>query len=69
MFLTELTPALQELSRQPLAFLGGFCSGIFRLQLQEEPLKSWLEKQGIDTHSPISNNNGKGNAPQSIAIE
>jgi hypothetical protein len=69
MFLTELSPAIQELTRQPIAFLGGFFSGVFRLKLEEEPLKTWLEKQGVDAYqvqTKTADNNGR---PQSIAID
>ena len=52
MFLTELMPVLKELSQQPLAFMGGFCSGLFRLNLTEDPVKSWLNQQaGVVVYS------------------
>ena len=66
MFLDELTPIFKELTQQPVAFLGGFFSGVFRLKLSEDPLKSWLEKQGIaTTYTDMSS----GSGPQSISIE
>jgi len=40
MFLDELTPIVKELFQQPVAFLGGFCSGVFRLNLSDDPVKS-----------------------------
>ena len=40
MFLEELTPIFTELTRQPVAFLGGFFSGAFRLNLSDDPVKS-----------------------------
>jgi len=73
MFLDELSPFIQELFQQPVAFMGGVMSGFLRLNLGEEPLKSWLTKQtGV---SPVASaesdasqgNNGSG--PQTIAIE
>ena len=71
MFLTELTPALQKLIQQPVAFTGGFVSGILQLKLDEEPLSEWLKQQGYSSSSSSSagvsnNNNGK---PQSIDID
>lgn len=72
MFLTELTPALQKLIQQPVAFAGGFVSGILQLKLNEEPLSKWLEEQGYNTSdnsnysSATSNNSSK---PQSIDID
>jgi hypothetical protein len=66
MFLEELTPLVKELTQQPAAFLGGFVSGILRLKLSDDPLKSWLEQQGTSYPDSSSDN---GNGPQSISIE
>lgn len=68
MFLDELTPIFKELTQQPVAFLGGLCSGIFRLKPTEDPLKSWLTKQGIPDFSDL-NGNDSNSGPQSIDIE
>ena len=70
MFLTELTPALQKFMQQPVAFAGGFVSGVLQLKLNEEPLSQWLEKQGYN--SPGSNNSAvpqNSDRPQSINID
>ena len=72
MFLDELTPIFKELTQHPVSFLGGFFSGIFRLNLTEDPIKSWLDEQtGVTTStSPASqDNNGKSSGPQSISID
>ncbi|NES19552.1 MAG: hypothetical protein F6K41_11640 [Symploca sp. SIO3E6] len=72
MFLEELTPILTELTRQPVAFLGGFFSGAFRLNLSDDPVKSWLDKQtGSTGNTATSKESGNGNnsGPQSISIE
>jgi hypothetical protein len=69
MFLTELAPALQKLIQQPVAFTGGFLSGMLQLKLNEEPLSQWLEQQGYNS---ISNNFAtakSNNKPQSIDID
>ena len=70
MFLTELTPVLQKFIQQPVAFAGGFVSGILQIKLSEEPLSQWLEKQGYNS---TSNNNSsqpnRSDRPQSIDIE
>jgi hypothetical protein len=69
-FVSELMPVLKELSQQPIAFLGGFFSGMFRLNLADDPVKSWLDKQaGISYPVSTGSPNGKGNSPQSITIE
>lgn len=69
MFMDELTPVFQQLTSYPVAFLGGFVSGLLRLNLAEDPVKSWLDQQtGSYTPSTSSSTNGK-NGPQSITIE
>jgi hypothetical protein len=69
MFLDELTPIAKELTQQPIAFMGGFFSGVFRLNVAEDPLKSWLEQQGATVNAPAAETNGRSNGPQAIAIE
>lgn len=71
MFFDELTPLMKELAKQPVAFLGGLFSGALRLNLGDDPLKSWLEKQGASVTSPPSDSRdgNSGNGPQSITIE
>jgi hypothetical protein len=70
-FLDELTPVWKELSQQPVAFLGGFFSGLLRLNLSEDPVKSWLDQQvGSATYgSTAGSNNGNSGAPKSISID
>ena len=68
MFLTELTPILQKFIQQPAAFASGFVSGVLHLNLNEEPLSQWLEKQGYDrTTTGLTTANS--DRPQSIDID
>ncbi|PSB17562.1 hypothetical protein C7B61_16800 [filamentous cyanobacterium CCP1] len=71
MFFDELTPVLRELAGHPIAFLGGFVSGVLRLNLADDPVKSWLDQQGGGASYPTSSmtTNGKNSGPQSISIE
>lgn len=72
MFLDELTPLMREFAGHPAAFLGGLASGLLRLNLSDDPVKSWLEKQGIDSVSESKSgqdNSHNGGGPQSISIE
>jgi len=72
MFLNELTPVLKELAQQPIAFLGGFVSGLLRLNLYDDPVKSWIDEQVGSTSSTsptVEDNNSKSNGPQSINID
>jgi len=62
----ELKPILQELVVQPVAFLGGLVSGFLRLDLNEDPLKSWLTGQGVNAST---NQQAKTTGPQSISID
>lgn len=71
MFFDELTPFVQELTRQPVAFLGGVVSGMLRLSLDDDPVKAWLDKQGAsgpnsDGQTTSSDANG---GPQKISID
>jgi hypothetical protein len=70
-FLDELTPLLQELSQQPLAFLGGFVSGVLRLNLSDDPVKSWLDRQAgsASSSSAMSESHNGKRGPQSISID
>lgn len=69
MFVDELMPLFQELAGYPIAFLGGFVSGVLRLNLTEDPVKSWLDQQSGSAHPTVGSTNGKSNGPQSISID
>ena len=71
MFIDELTPLFKELIQHPVSFMGGFVSGVLRLNLNDEPVKSWLNQKNQSNTTPKDNehNNGKGNGPQSISID
>jgi hypothetical protein len=71
MFLTELSPLVQELTRQPVAFVGGFVSGLLRLNLADDPVRGWLDRQmGTASSAPTDHSdNGKSGGPQSIDID
>jgi hypothetical protein len=68
MLFNELSPLVQEFLQQPTAFLGGFVSGLLGLDLQEDPLKSWLERQ-TSTQSPPPSSPPPPSGPQRIAID
>ena len=69
MFLTELNPILQKLIQQPVAFAGGFVSGVLHLNLNEEPLSKWLEQQGYNSTNTSTTTPNKSDRPQSINID
>ncbi len=69
MFLDELQPIFKELMQQPLAFAGGLLSGALKLKLSEDPLKSWLQEQGLTDFTYDDNTKDNGSGPQTISIE
>ena len=71
MFLDELIPVFKELIEQPVAFTGGFFSGLLRLNLNEDPIKSWIDDRAGSTYTPTAaeDSNGKNSGPQSISID
>lgn len=73
MFVDELTPIFKEFTQHPASFLGGLCSGLLRLNLNDDPVRSWLEQQGGSSFSSNStlnqHNNGRSSGPQSISID
>jgi hypothetical protein len=70
MFLDELTPVVREITSHPVAFLGGFFSGLFRLDLNEDPVKSWLDQQaGSSMSGSDGSPSSNGSGPQSISID
>lgn len=70
MFLEELKPVVQVGLKQPIAFLGGLASGLFRLDPGQDPLKTWLDQQGrpcADRRS--ASGAGSSDRPQTITID
>jgi hypothetical protein len=67
MFLNELKPIVKELAKEPVAFCSGFVTGLLRLNLNDDPVKTWLEKQGIT--APPNDSQTTDKSPQSIEIE
>ncbi len=61
MFIEELQPIVKEAIYQPIAFAGGLVSGLLKLKLSDDPLKSWLDKQGGNVSEP--------DRPQTISID
>ncbi len=73
MFVQELSPIFQELVQKPVAFLGGFASGLLRLNLSEDPVRTWLDRElGVTvspSNMPSEGNGSNGSGPQSINID
>jgi hypothetical protein len=69
MLLNELKPFLTELTKEPVAFCSGFVSGLLRLDLNADPVKTWLERQGATPSQANTSNPNDERSPQSIDIE
>ncbi|MBH8577333.1 hypothetical protein I8752_31075 [Nostocaceae cyanobacterium CENA369] len=72
MFITELSPIFKQFTQHPVSFLGGFVSGVLRLNLADDPVKSWLNQQAYTSGSSTATtevHNGKATGPQPISIE
>jgi hypothetical protein len=69
MFIDELSPIFKQLSQHPASFFGGFFSGLLRLNLADDPVKSWLDKQVAANSSMTQSHNGKATGPETIQIE
>jgi len=72
MFLNELKPLFQEFTEHPVSFMGGLVSGVLRLNLNDDPVKSWLNQQGVSSnYTSVTNDaqNSKSSGPQSIDID
>jgi hypothetical protein len=72
MFLNELNPIFKQFTQSPVSFMGGFVSGVLRLNLADDPVKSWLNQQlGTNPYNSNSSDiqNGRTSGPQSISID
>ncbi|MEM8602795.1 MAG: hypothetical protein AAGF24_03025 [Cyanobacteria bacterium P01_H01_bin.121] len=72
MFFDELGPVWQELTQSPVAFMGGFVSGLLRLNLDQDPVKSWLDEDqptGSNSDPSSSQASPSTKGPQSITID
>ncbi|MEH1941817.1 MAG: hypothetical protein V7L01_16580 [Nostoc sp.] len=72
MFINELSPIFKEFIQHPVSFVGGLFSGVLRLNLAEDPVKSWLDQQtrsNIYTSTTTDAHNGKASGPQQISID
>ncbi|WP_375502017.1 hypothetical protein [uncultured Nostoc sp.] len=72
MFISELSPIFKEFIQHPVSFVGGLFSGVLRLNLAEDPVKSWLDQQSRSnsyTSTTTDAHNGKASGPQQISID
>ncbi|MEH2194303.1 MAG: hypothetical protein V7K98_16905 [Nostoc sp.] len=72
MFISELSPIFREFTQHPASFVGGLFSGVLRLNLADDPVKTWLDKQTRSnsyTSSITEAHNGKASGPQQISID
>lgn len=65
--MVEMNEVWKTFLSNPVPFCGGFLSGLLRLDVKQDPLRSWLESQGLRVEEPPPS--GRSNGPQSISIE
>ncbi|MEN9205680.1 MAG: hypothetical protein Q6K99_04520 [Thermostichales cyanobacterium BF4_bins_65] len=58
---------LSEFLKNPVAFCGGFISGVLGWDLNQEPLRSWLADQGV--YPKPGANADAPTGPQNISID
>ncbi|MEA5604762.1 hypothetical protein [Nostoc sp. UHCC 0252] len=72
MFISELSPIFREFIQHPASFVGGLFSGVLRLNLADDPVKTWLDQQTRSnnyTSNTTDAHNGKASGPQQISID
>eukprot|EP00250_Pteridium_aquilinum_P007879 c17506_g1_i1 orf=328-687(-) len=63
-------PIVKEALKEPLAFLGGVFAGVFRLDLNEDPLKEWVVKTSeVAGVQDVEEVEVKEDTPEEIQIE
>ncbi len=63
----ETNDVWKEFLSNPVPFCGGLLSGLLNLDVKQDPLRSWLEAQGLVVEDgPPS---GGSDGPKSISIE
>ncbi|MEA5554771.1 hypothetical protein VB713_27995 [Anabaena cylindrica UHCC 0172] len=70
MFIDELSPIFKQATQHPVSFFGGLFSGVLRLNLTDDPVKTWLDQHISSSGSTTSGlQNGKASGPQQISID
>ncbi|MCF2970344.1 hypothetical protein L1047_03930 [Synechococcus sp. Nb3U1] len=61
----ETNDVWKEFLSHPVPFCGGLLSGLLGLDIKQDPLRSWLESQGL----MMEDKSSSGEGPKSISIE
>jgi len=70
MFFDEIQPLLKELLAEPVAFFGGFASGVLRVDLAQDPVKTWIDQQnGVASSDDDQTPPAPPSGPQAISID
>ncbi|WP_349306875.1 hypothetical protein [Lyngbya confervoides] len=65
----ELNPLFREIVQKPLAFAGGFVSGILHLSPDSDPLRNWIAHEAGEAMPTTAPDPQQNSGPQSIDIE
>jgi hypothetical protein len=58
---------LSEFFQNPIPFAAGFVAGLLKVDVNQDPVKGWLEQQGFQIKETSASTPSKG--PQNISIE
>ncbi len=59
---------LTEFFQNPIPFMAGFVAGVLKIDLEQDPVKQWMEQRGVD-FSQVSQKDAPKSGPQNITID
>lgn len=61
---------LKEFFQNPIPFVAGFVAGALKIDLEQDPVKQWMEQRGVDfSHAAPSEKDAPKSGPQNITID
>ncbi len=61
---------VSEFFQNPIPFLAGFVAGVLKIDLEQDPVKQWMEQRGVDfSHTGNSEKDAPKSGPQNITID
>lgn len=59
---------LTEFFQNPIPFMAGFVAGVLKIDLEQDPVKQWMEQRGVD-FSQVAQKDAPKSGPQNITID
>lgn len=61
---------LSEFFQNPIPFVAGFVAGVLKIDLEQDPVKQWMEQRGVTFSTPpTSAQDAPKSGPQNITID